>query len=324
MGSDLIVARLGYLGIVLVLVLGGLGLPVPEEAPIILAAVLSRGGKMAWPLALASCFAGVLIGDFVVYALGYFQGERVLSFRITRRFLTREREAQIKGYFHRHGIRILITGRFVPGFRTAAYLTAGILRLPPMKLFLADCCAATMSTLLMFGLGYFFARWIETGGWKQTQGYLVVAAGLGLAAWLLHRHYKAQKRGGLPVGPPVSVTDEVPLPVDDLHSGIVRNPLAPPAASPPDPAPAPLPAAVQVSASAVPLEVPPAATAPRPDAMAEAPQAPPPIVAPVAERSPPPCVEPPPPPSSDASSSPSPPASPPRPATPRTSSRPAS
>ena len=262
MGSDLIIARFGYLGIVLVLVLGGLGLPVPEEAPIILAAVLSRNGRMSWPLALAACFSGVLIGDFVVYALGYFQGERVLSFRITRRFLTREREAQIKGYFHRHGIRILITGRFVPGFRTAAYLTAGILRLPPMKLFLADCCAAAMSTLLMFGLGYFFAKWVETQ-WKQAQGYVVVAAAVGIAAWLLHRHYKAQKRGGSLVGPPVPVTDDVPLPVDDLHSGIIRNPLrtlaptipvpkipppvapsevgSPPPCEPPPPLPLPLP-----------------------------------------------------------------------------------
>jgi membrane protein DedA with SNARE-associated domain len=95
LGSDVIVARLGYLGIVLVLVLGGLGLPVPEEAPIILAAVLARNGRMWWPLALASCFVGVLVGDFIVYALGYFQGERVLSFRLSRRFLSREREAQI-------------------------------------------------------------------------------------------------------------------------------------------------------------------------------------------------------------------------------------
>ena len=248
MGSDAIVARLGYLGIILVLVLGGLGLPVPEEAPIILAAVLARNGQMAWPLALTACFAGVLIGDFVVYALGYFQGERVLSFRITRRFLTREREAQIKGYFQRHGIRILITGRFVPGFRTAAYLTAGILRLPPMRLFLADLCAASMSTLFMFGLGYFFAEWIKTG-LAKAQGYAIVGAVL-VVAFLLYRHYKASKRGGAVVGPPVSVTDEVPVPVDDLHSGILKRPKAEPIAAPPEPVlaePANVPDVIQVS-----------------------------------------------------------------------------
>ncbi|MDB5350799.1 MAG: Inner rane protein [Planctomycetota bacterium] len=234
---DLIIARLGYLGIVLVLVLGGLGLPVPEEAPIILAAVLSSRNQMFWPLALAACFLGVLAGDFVVYALGYFQGERVLSFRLTRRFLSREREAQIKGYFHRHGIRILIAGRFVPGFRTAAYLTAGILRLPPMRLFLADLCAVTLSTLLMFGLGYFFTQWVETQ-WKHAQGYGIVALGIGVIGFLLYRHYKAQKRGGGVVGPPVPIEDVVPVPVDDLRSGILRRPRP---ETPAEVAPVPIP-----------------------------------------------------------------------------------
>ena len=256
MGSDLIVARLGYVGIVLVLVLGGLGLPVPEEAPILLAAVLSRNGRMHWQLALAACFLGVLAGDFIVYALGYFQGERVLSFPLTRRFLSREREAQLKGYFHRHGIRILITGRFVPGFRTAAYLTAGILRLPPLKLFIADFCAASVSTLLMFGAGFFFTHWIETH-WKQAQGYAVVAAGLGLAGFLLHRHFKAQRRGGRPVGPPVPVTDEVPVPVDDLHSGLLKLPRAESTPAPaPDPAPIDPPGVIRADTASIP-EIPP-------------------------------------------------------------------
>ena len=125
--TEQLIGQLGYLGIALILILGGLGLPIPEEAPIILAAVLTRNGQMHGPLALASCLVGVLLGDLVVYFLGFFYGEKVLSLPLTRRLLTRQREAQIKGYFHRHGFKILVSGRFVPGFRTAAYLTAGIL-----------------------------------------------------------------------------------------------------------------------------------------------------------------------------------------------------
>src|ERR1017187_757389 len=78
--TEQLIGKLGYLGIALILILGGLGLPIPEEAPIILAAVLSRNDQMTWPLAIASCLAGVLIGDMVVYSLGYFYGEKVLSF----------------------------------------------------------------------------------------------------------------------------------------------------------------------------------------------------------------------------------------------------
>ncbi len=136
--ADALIAQTGYFGIFLVLVLGGLGLPVPEEAPIIVAAILARKGTMHWIPALGSCFAGVLVGDFIVYFLGFFYGEKVLSLPLTRKFLTKAREAQIKGYFHRHGVKILVLGRFAVGFRTAAYLTAGILRLPPFKLFVTD------------------------------------------------------------------------------------------------------------------------------------------------------------------------------------------
>ena len=87
--TEQIVAHLGYVGIALILILGGVGLPLPEEAPVILAAVLSRNGKMVPLLAFVTCLSGVLAGDFVVYFLGYFYGEKVLSLRLTRRLLTR-------------------------------------------------------------------------------------------------------------------------------------------------------------------------------------------------------------------------------------------
>jgi membrane protein DedA with SNARE-associated domain len=219
--AEQIIAHLGYVGIFLILVLGGVGLPIPEEAPVILAAVLSRNGKMVAPLALATCLAGVLVGDFVVYFLGYAYGERVLSLRLTRRLLTRAREAQIKGYFHRHGFKILVLGRFAVGFRTAAYLTAGILKLPPLKLFLTDLLAASLSTVLMFGLGYVFAAQIESGI-REAQHWFTVVLAAGVAGWLAYRYYRGRQRAGLPVGPPVLYGDEPPLPPDDLRA-IVRE-----------------------------------------------------------------------------------------------------
>jgi membrane protein DedA with SNARE-associated domain len=215
--AEQIVAHLGYVGIALILILGGLGLPIPEEAPIILAAVLSRNARMITVLAFGTCMLGVLVGDFVVYFLGYFHGEKVLSLPVTRRLLTRAREAQIKGYFHRHGFKILILGRFAVGFRTAAYLTAGILKLPPLRLFLTDLVAASLSTSLMFGLGYVFANQIQSGI-KEAQQWFTVGLGLGVGLWLLYRYYEGRRRAGLPVGPPVLYGEEPPLPPDDLEA----------------------------------------------------------------------------------------------------------
>lgn len=213
-----LVEKLGYVGIFLLLVLGGLGLPVPEEAPIILAAVFSRKGALSAPWAFLASFAGVLAGDFVVYFLGYFYGEKVLSFPITRKFLTRAREAQIKGYFHRHGFKILILGRFAVGFRTAAYLTAGILKLPPLRLFITDLLAASLSTSLMFGMGWVFTRQIEGmfRKFQHWQHWLTLAAAVVIGSIVIYRYYRAMKRAGAPVGPAVPIADVVPLPPDDL------------------------------------------------------------------------------------------------------------
>ena len=58
-----------------------------------------------------------------------------------------------------------------------------------------------------------------------------------LSAWLVHlyRDYKARQRAGQLVGPPVPVTDEVPLPPDDLHPAThpASAPAPPPAAPEP-------------------------------------------------------------------------------------------
>lgn len=217
--------QFGYLGIVLLLVLGGLGLPVPEEAPVILAAILSKRGIMFTPLAFGACVVGVLLGDFVVYFLGYFYGERVMNLSLARKFLTVERETQMKGYFHRHGIKILILGRFAVGFRTAAYLTAGILRIPPLKLLLTDLIAVALSTPLMFGLGYVFAHQIERGI-HEAQRFLTVIIVGGCVIFALMRWRKGRREGRLPVGPPIPVGQPAPASHSQIL-GIEDNPVAP-------------------------------------------------------------------------------------------------
>jgi membrane protein DedA with SNARE-associated domain len=236
--TENLIEKLGYAGIFLVLVLGGLGLPVPEELPIILGAVFSRKGTLLPAGAFAAAFAGVLVGDFVVYFLGYHYGEKVMSLPLTRKFLTQAREAQIKGYFHRHGFKILVLGRFAVGFRTAAYLTAGILKLPPLRLFLTDLVAASLSTSLMFGLGWVFARSIENG-LREIQHWITLILGVVVAFVLLYRFYLGRKQAGRPIGPPVPYADEIILPPDlsrishsELPTAISVSPAIDPPAEP--------------------------------------------------------------------------------------------
>src|SRR5262249_62403689 len=102
------------------------------------------------------------------------------------KFSTRPGEAAMQGYFPRHGFKVLVLGRFAVGFRTAAYLTAGILRLPVLRLLVTDLFAASLSTLLVFALGYVFAHQIETG-LRELQHWLTLVVVVVVAGWLGYR-----------------------------------------------------------------------------------------------------------------------------------------
>ena len=64
-------AEFTYVGIFLVLLLCGLGLPLPEDVPIILSGYLAHLGAVEfWP-ALAANLLGIMAGDLATYGLGY-------------------------------------------------------------------------------------------------------------------------------------------------------------------------------------------------------------------------------------------------------------
>ena len=151
-----------YLGIFAVLLLGSLGVPIPEEMPIIAAAVLSHAGLARWWLALPVCLLGVLSGDMVLYWVGRQWGEHVLNWRPVRLVLTPKREQWLQAAYRRHALKTIVTARHVMGLRAAAFLTAGIARVPFWKFVVADAGAAALGVPFGFGLAYFFTDEIDS------------------------------------------------------------------------------------------------------------------------------------------------------------------
>jgi membrane protein DedA with SNARE-associated domain len=179
-----------YLGIVLVLILTGCGLPVPEEVAIIAAGVLSATRDLEWPLALASCLVGAVAGDCVMYYIGYHFGRSVLKEhpRWTG-FLTPEREKQIERMIRLHGMKVFFGARFLVGLRGPVYITAGILRVSFRRFILVDIICASAVISIFFGLSYFFGdqilAWIRRGEIAFTVAVIAVVV---LAILLFWRH----------------------------------------------------------------------------------------------------------------------------------------
>ena len=189
-----------YLGIIVVLILTGSGLPVPEEVPIIAAGVASYYGNLNPWLALVSCFIGALVGDCVMYAIGYHFGHRLLrDHPWLARFLKPEREAHIEEMITQHGWKVFFLARFLVGLRSPVYLTAGILRVSFRRFVFVDLFCAAVVICTFFGLSYFFAERIA-GWFKRIQHaevaitVAVVAAVLGVILFFYVRHRRRMAR----------------------------------------------------------------------------------------------------------------------------------
>jgi membrane protein DedA with SNARE-associated domain len=231
------VEQFTYLGIFAVLLLGSLGVPIPEETAIIAAAVLSHEGLARWWLALPVCLVGVLSGDMVLYWVGRYWGANVLNWRVVRLVLTRKREQWLKAAYRQHALKTIVTARHVMGLRAAAFLTAGMARVPFWKFVVADVGAAGLGVPFGFGLAYFFTEQIEAivadvhrvERWLALAGVLVLLVVLVVTVRRWHRRvererldaertveHAPQPRESRAVSP---LDDTLALGVGNLHDG---------------------------------------------------------------------------------------------------------
>lgn len=197
-----------YAGIFVALFLGGIGVPLPEEVPILTAGVLAHEDVVRWWLALPLCVLGVLSGDIVLYWVGRHWGERVLAWRLVRYVLSVERERTLKEAYHRHGVKIVFTARHVVGLRAAAFLTAGIVRIPFPRFLAADTAASLLGVPISFGLAYFFTDRLHeimadvhrAQRWLLFAGFVVAAVWVSVYAWRrgtrLEREARAARDAG--------------------------------------------------------------------------------------------------------------------------------
>lgn len=186
-----------YAGIFAVLLLASLGVPIPEEMPIIAGAVLTHEGLVRWWLALPVCLAGVLSGDVVLYWVGRHWGERVLQWRVVRSVLNRQREEQLKAAYRLHAVKTTVAARHVMGLRAAAFLTAGIARVPFAKFLAADAAAALVGVPLTFALAYAFTDRLERlmADVHRVERWLAVLALVAAAVTLVVAARRRSRRG---------------------------------------------------------------------------------------------------------------------------------
>lgn len=205
---ELLLSNFSYVGLAALLVLCGVGLPLPEEAPVVLAGVLSADGTLNPILAFVACLAGAVAGDSVMYAIGRYFGRGVVKDhpRLAG-FLTPQRERQIEGMIQRHGVKALFLARFMVGVRSAVYLTAGILHVPYRIFLLLDAICASIVIGVSFGLGYVFGEQIQA--WIRKGEVLITGIVLGSIVLVACAYYYGKRRQANLPDPRLPIEEEV-------------------------------------------------------------------------------------------------------------------
>jgi membrane protein DedA with SNARE-associated domain len=177
-----------------ILLLCGLGLPIPEDISLIAAGYFSWKGVLYVHTAFAICFAAVITGDTAAFFMGRFFGRRVLRSQLARRYFTPRRQLRVRAYFRKFGSKVVLVGRFTPGLRFTIFFTAGTLHTRPSTFFIYDFAAAAFSVPVLVYSAWFFGGqidWLVSVSRRTEHGILVIAvlaaAIVGVKAWRRHK-----------------------------------------------------------------------------------------------------------------------------------------
>jgi membrane protein DedA with SNARE-associated domain len=127
---------------------------IPSETIVIAAAVLSAQGKLIVALVFLAAAVGAFIGDNTAYWLGRRIGEPAVN-RLFRSKKARDRLQSAEEAVRERGGALIVTGRFIPGGRSASTVSAGTAGLAYRRRFIpADALAAVLWALYVGLLGY--------------------------------------------------------------------------------------------------------------------------------------------------------------------------
>jgi membrane protein DedA with SNARE-associated domain len=179
-----------YVGLFVVLMLCGLGVPIPEDLALLAGGFLCHKGVTRYPITLVVSLVGVTAGDNSLYYIGRRFGAGLLAYFGLGHRGSNDSVERMQSFMHRYGHRAVFYARFLAGLRALVYISAGSLGVPHQRFFLYDLAGALISVPIVVTVGYVFGTQIEQiirwmGGFEKVVWIAAVLAALAYATRLL-------------------------------------------------------------------------------------------------------------------------------------------
>jgi membrane protein DedA with SNARE-associated domain len=188
-----------YLGLFILLILGTLGLPFPEDGILLLSGLLIANDIIKLIPGFFVIYPGLLITDLLLYSVGRKYGQKLVEHKKFQRMISPGRFIKLEERFTRWGALVVFFGRQLLLLRAQIFLVAGVMRMSLGKFLIVDAASALLAIALWGGLGYVGGSSIQTirkNMINLEQMVLVILAVL-IGTALLLRHFKmGRKRSG--------------------------------------------------------------------------------------------------------------------------------
>lgn len=176
-------SEFGAPALFVLLAIGVVGLPLPDETLLAVAGVLIGQGRLHPVRATAAAMLGAMTGITLSYGLGRFAGLRLLRRYGSRLHVDTAVMTRASAWFDRFGKWLLVGGYFIPGVRHVTAILAGASKLSLGTFMAFAYTGAALWVSCFLTLGYIVGdRW--RGLVADLHCHLLVAGlvGLGLSA----------------------------------------------------------------------------------------------------------------------------------------------
>ena len=149
------ISQYGYAAIFVLLALGIIGLPVPDELLMLFVGYLTSTMVLDFSVSVLVCFVGSITGMLISYTIGLRLGQPVVDKYGKWVGLTPKRFAGVKRWFFRFGNWTIFFAYFIPGVRHVTSYISGISAMSFKKYLLVTVAGAFIWSLLFISIGYF-------------------------------------------------------------------------------------------------------------------------------------------------------------------------
>ncbi|MGD8982596.1 MAG: VTT domain-containing protein [Desulfobacteraceae bacterium] len=162
------------------LLLGGLGLPVPENPALVGGGYAIYSGVVETIPGLCLWYLAIICGDIVLFGVARWFFGRPSPSGWLKRWAGKKRFERYQRAFLSWGGWTLFLARFTFGIRAVAYFAAGAASYPWIRFLVVDSVSVAIQVLTFVGIGYYAGERVELAKTASTK----IALLLSLAAIL--------------------------------------------------------------------------------------------------------------------------------------------